>query len=216
MWLLFMKLDTHVSLPVIVLIVVSVLFPLAADWRIPLLGGELVTQIENMQAVWLLFGAVFTLWYIRPHLRPEGEKQFWMWAALWWLVLLGRSTSWGRVYFPEAPHIVFKAISVILVGGLLLSLGSLPLRREIARRLRNMTLPLWLMAVTVGTFLIADTIEHHRLLAPLFVHDLNYVDLMEELYEIPFMVGLFLVTFYFMKADKDAEMIFSARYQHSH
>ncbi|VFS57147.1 Uncharacterised protein [Kluyvera cryocrescens] len=97
-----------------------------------------------------------------------------MWAALWWLVLLGRSTSWGRVYFPDAPHIVFKTISVILVGGLLLSLLSTALRKEIARRMRKDTFPLWLMAVTVVTFLAADTIEHHRLLAPLLVRDLHY------------------------------------------
>lgn len=211
-----MKLDTHVTLPVIGLIVVSALFPLVADWHIPLLDGVVVTQIENMQALWLLFGAVFTVWYIKPLTRSEGEKQFWMWAALWWVVLLGRSTSWGRVYFPDAPHIVFKVISVILVGGLLLSLLSKTLRKEIVRRMRENTLPLWLMAVTVCTFLVADTIEHHRLLAPLFVRDLHYTDLLEELYELPFMVGLFLVTFYFMKADKQAEMPFPARYQHSH
>lgn len=211
-----MKLDTHVTLPVIGLIVVSALFPLAADWHIPLLDGVLVSQIENIQALWLLFGAAFTLWYIKPLTRSEGEKQFWMWATLWWVVLLGRSTSWGRVYFPDAPHIVFKVISVILVGGLLLSLLSKALRKEIARRMRENTLPLWLMAVTVCTFLVADTIEHHRLLAPLFVRDLHYTDLMEELYELPFMVGLFLVTFYFMKADKQAEISFPARYQHSH
>ena len=211
-----MKLDTHVTLPVIVLIVVSALFPFVADWHIPLLGGAVVTQIENIQALWLLFGAVFTVWYIRPLARPEGEKQFWMWAALWWLVLLGRSTSWGRVYFPDAPHIVFKTISVILVGGLLLSLLSTALRKEIDRRMRKDTFPLWLMAVTVVTFFAADTIEHHRLLAPLLVRDLHYSELMEELYEIPFMVGLFFVTFYFMKADKKAEMLFPIRYQHSH
>ncbi|MEX3019611.1 hypothetical protein AB4K05_08440 [Kluyvera sp. STS39-E] len=211
-----MKLDTRVTLPVMALIAVSVLFPFAADWHIPLFNGALVEQVENMQALWLFFGAVFTLWYIRPHSRPEGEKQFWLWAVMWWLVLLGRSTSWGRVYFPEAPHIIFKAVSVILIGGLLLSLLSKPLRKEIARRLRENTLPLGLMAVTVCTFLISDTIEHHRLLAPLFVRDHLYADLMEELYEIPFMVGLFGVTLYFMKADKKAEIMYPVRYQHSH
>jgi len=211
-----MKLDTRITLPVMALIAVSVLFPFAADWHIPLFNGALVEQVENVQALWLLFGAVFTLWYIRPHSRPDGERQFWLWAVMWWLVLLGRSTSWGRVYFPDAPHIIFKVVSVILIGGLLLSLLSKSLRKEIARRWRENTLPLGLMAVTACTFLISDTIEHHRLLAPLFVRDQHYADLMEELYEIPFMVGLFCVTFYFMKADKKAEILYPVRYQHSH
>lgn len=205
-----MKFDTHLTLPVVALVILSVLFPLAADWHIPLYNGALVADIENGQALWLLFGALFTAWYIKPLERTAGEKQFWLWAVLWWLVLLGRSTSWGRVYFPEAPHIIFRVISVVLVGGLLLSLLSSALRKDIARRIKEMPKPVWLMAVTAITFLISDTVEHHRFLAPLFVRDPHYADLMEELYEIPFMVGLFLVTFYFMKLDKMEHARFEA------
>lgn len=202
-----MKFDTHVTASVVVLAVLSTLFPLVAYWHFPLLNGAVVTQIENGQALWLLFGALFTLWYIRPLSRPEGGKQFWLWAALWWLVLLGRSISWGRAYFPELPHGIFKTVSVIMVGSLLLSLLSIPLRKEITRRVREVSIPVWMLAVTVVTFLIADTVEHHRLLAPLFVRDPQYTDLMEELYEFPFMIGLFLVTYYFMRADKSGENI---------
>lgn len=208
-----MKFDTHLTTSVVLLAGLSVLFPFAADWHVPLLDGVVVAWIENGQALWLLFGAVFTVWYIRPLSRPEGEKQFWLWAALWWMVLLGRSTSWGRVYFPDTPHIVFRIISVILVGTLLLSLFSRTLRSEIKRRVKEQSIPLWLLAVTVITFLISDTVEHHRLLAPLFVRDLHYADMMEELYEMPFMVGLLLLTHYFMRADKAAEMKLTVAYQ---
>ncbi|HDG1682189.1 TPA: hypothetical protein PFE14_002644 [Kluyvera ascorbata] len=208
-----MKFDTRLTVSVVLLAGLSVLFPFAADWHVPLLGGVVVAWIENGQALWLLFGAVFTVWYIRPLSRPEGEKQFWLWAALWWVVLLGRSTSWGRAYFPQAPHLVFRIISVILIGALLLSLFSRHLRREIMRRVKEQSIPFWLLAVTVGTFLISDTVEHHRLLAPLFVRDLHYADMMEELYEIPFMLGLLLTTHYFMRADKIAEMKLTVAYQ---
>lgn len=213
-----MKFDTQITTPAIGLVVLSALFPWAADWHIPLLGGAVVSQIENLQALWLLFGALFTAWYIKPFSRPKGEKQFWLWAVMWWVVLLGRSTSWGRVYFPEMPHTVFRIISVVLVGGLLLCLLSSSLRQEIARRMRENSLPVWLLAVTALAFLISDTVEHHRLLAPLFVRDVHYADLMEELYEVPFMIGLFMVTFYFMRADKKAETALSAStaYLHSH
>lgn len=203
-----MKFDTHLPFSVVAMAVLSLLFPFAADWHLPLLGGALVTQIENAQALWLLFGALFTAWYIKPLSRPEGEKQFWMWAVLWWMVLLGRSTSWGRAYFPEQPHLVFRVISVTLIGGLALSLLSGPLRKDIVRRVKEVTMPVWLLAVTICTFIISDTIEHHRLLAPLFVHNPQYADLMEELYEIPFMVGLLLVTYYFMKTDKSSDQFF--------
>lgn len=203
-----MKFDTHLPFSVVVMVVLSLLFPFAADWHLPLLDGVLVTQIENAQALWLLFGALFTAWYIKPLSRPEGEKQFWMWAVLWWMVLLGRSTSWGRAYFPEQPQLVFRVISVVLIGGLALSLLSGPLRRDIVRRVKEVTIPLWLLAVTICSFIISDTVEHHRLLAPLFVHNPQYTDLMEELYEIPFMVGLLLVTYYFMKTDKSSDRLF--------
>lgn len=203
-----MKFDTYLPFSVVVMVVLSLLFPFAADWHLPLLGGALVTLIENAQALWLLFGALFTAWYIKPLSRPEGEKQFWMWAVLWWMVLLGRSTSWGRAYFPEQPQFVFRVISVVLIGGLALSLLSGPLRKDIVRRVKEVTMPLWLLVVTICSFIISDTVEHHRLLAPLFVHNSQYADLMEELYEIPFMVGLLLVTYYFMKMDKSSDQLF--------
>ncbi|MDI4751548.1 hypothetical protein MJL81_28125, partial [Salmonella enterica subsp. enterica serovar Anatum] len=43
-------------------------------------------------------------------------KQFWLWAVVWWVVLLGRSTSWGRDYFPDEPRMLFRTISVILIA----------------------------------------------------------------------------------------------------
>lgn len=102
-----------------------------------------------MAAVW----SAFTLSYIRPLSRPEGEKQFWLWAAVWWLVLLGRSTSWGRDYFPEHPKLLFRVISVVLIAMIILPvLISKRLRRDIARRLRNEPLPLWLLAITTCAF----------------------------------------------------------------
>ena len=79
------------------------------------------------------------------------------------------------------------------------------LRQDIARRLRNEPLPLWLLAITVCAFLISDTVEHHRLLAPVFLHNASYGDLIEELYELPFMVGLFLMNLGFMQRDKQHE-----------
>ncbi|HHL2825536.1 TPA: hypothetical protein ACQ431_003800 [Citrobacter murliniae] len=201
-----MKFDTRLTLPSIILGLIVVAIPFTANWNLPLLNGLVVRSIENGQALWLLFGAVFTALYIRPLSRPEGGKQFWLWATMWWLVLLGRSTSWGRDYFPEYPKLVFRAISVVLIAMIILPvLISKRLRQEIARRFREEPLPIWLLVITVCAFLISDTVEHHRLLAPLFLHNAHYGDLIEELYEMPFMVGLFFINFGFMHRDKQEE-----------
>lgn len=203
-----MKFDTRLTSSALVLALVALVIPFTANWHVPLLNGVVVLWIENGQALWLLFGALFTAWYIRPLSRPDGAKQFWLWAVVWWLVLLGRSTSWGRDYFPDHPKMIFRGISVVLIAALVLPvLISKTLRQEIARRLREESLPLWLLTVTACAFLISDTVEHHRLLAPLFLHSKQYTDLIEELYELPFMIGLFWVTLTFMKRDKQDEYI---------
>lgn len=201
-----MKLDTRLTFPTLLLGLVTAVIPFTANLNLPLLNGGVVRWIENGQALWLFFGAVFTFCYIRPFSRPDGDKQFWLWAALWWLVLLGRSTSWGRDYFPDQPRLLFRAISVVLIAMIILPVViSANLRREIVNRLRHEPLPLWLLAITSCAFLISDTVEHHRLLAPVFLHNAQYGDLIEELYELPFMVGLFLMSFNFMARDKQAE-----------
>ena len=198
-----MKFNTQLTLPTLLLGLLAVAIPFTANWHLPLLDGLVVRCIENGQALWLLFGAVFTFCYIRPLSCSEGKKQFWLWAVVWWLVLLGRSTSWGRDYFPEHPKLIFRAISVVLIAMIILPvLISKPLRREMVRRFREEPLPLWLLVITVCTFLISDTVEHHRLLGPLFLHNAHYGDLIEELYEVPFMVGLFLINFGIMRRDK--------------
>ncbi|EBL7612826.1 hypothetical protein DEB90_000773 [Salmonella enterica subsp. enterica serovar Javiana] len=203
---MIMKLDTRLTSSALTLALAAVVIPFTADWQLPLLNGVVVRWIENGQALWLLFGALFTAWYIRPLSRPEGAKQFWLWAVVWWLVLLGRSTSWGRDYFPDEPRILFRMISVLLIAALVLPvLFSAGLRKEIVRRLQDVSLPLWLFAVTACSYLISDTVEHHRWLSPIFLHNTRYTDLIEELYEVPFMIGLFMVTMGFMQQDKQDE-----------
>lgn len=201
-----MKLDTRLTSSALTLALAAVVIPFTADWQLPLLNGVVVRWIENGQALWLLFGALFTAWYIRPLSRPEGAKQFWLWAVVWWGGLLGRSTSLGRDYFPDEPRMLFRTISVLLIAALVLPvLFSAGLRKEIVRRLRDAPLPLWLFTVTACSYLISDTVEHHRWLSPIFLHNARYTDLIEELYEVPFMIGLFMVTVVFMQQDKQDE-----------
>ncbi|MCS2163390.1 hypothetical protein MUU47_20095 [Scandinavium sp. H11S7] len=190
----------------ILLAFISCLIPFSADIGLPLLHGHTVTMIENSQAILLLLGAVLTFSYMKPFQLTEGSRKFWLWSVLWWVVLLGRSTSWGRDYFPELPKAVFRSISVILIASLVLSyLLSSQLRKAIAVRFKTWSIPLWTCMLVVTTFLLADTVEHHRLLSPIFLHDLNYQDLIEELFETPFILGLLLISLDFMKQDMQCE-----------
>ncbi|MGP3593027.1 hypothetical protein [Vagococcus sp. WN89Y] len=198
-----MKVNTRVSSVPLLLLLFSCIIPFYPDLRLPLYHGELVAWIEGAQALWLLFGALFTGYYLQQTELPDGARRFWRWSVIWWLVLFGRSISWGRDYFPEGPKLLFRAISVVLIGALVLYfLLSPTLRKELAWRLRHEALPLWTFALVVVTFIISDSVEHHRFIAPLFLHDTGYQDLIEELYEIPFMVGLFCVSYDLMQRQK--------------
>ncbi len=206
-----MKLDAQLPFVTALLIIFSLLFPLFPEIPLPVSEGRLVGWIENGQALWLLFGALFTLGWLKPWTLTPGQKAFWLWSVAWWVVLLGRSTSWGRVYFPDEPRIIFRAISVILIAALVLPvLFSGLLRREIAQRFRHETFPLWTVLLVVITFLFSDAVEHHRLMASLVLHDPRDQDLLEELYEIPFMLGLFIIAFSMMRRDKAVGMKLAA------
>jgi len=189
-----MKFDKRLTHMTVVLAAFACIIPFFADFSLPLYHGLLVEVIENVQALWLLFAFVFTLRFaLAAPLTPE-RKRFWLWAAIWWLVLLGRSVSWGRDYFPHEPRLLFRAISVLLIGALVLfPLFSSVLRQQISHRLLHQTLLLWSFALVVVSFLISDSVEHHRVIAHFFLHKRAYQDLIEELYEFPFMIGLFYV-----------------------
>lgn len=200
-----MKLDAQLPFITALLFIVSALFPLFPAIPLPVNEARLVNWIENGQALWLLFGALFTLIWIKPWALTPGQKAFWLWSVAWWVVLLGRSTSWGRVYFPDEPRVIFRAISVLLIAALVLPvLLSGVLRKEIAQRFRHETFPLWNVLLVVITFIFSDAVEHHRFIASLVLFDADDQDLLEELYEIPFMLGLFIIAFSMMQRDRVA------------
>ena len=194
-----MLIDTRVSWSVLILAVLCLIFSFL---QFPLLEDAVVRGVENIQALLLLIFAVFSYFYMQPMRLPEGKKYFWIWAVLWWLLLFGRSTSWGRDYFPEVPKVYFRGISVVLIGSVVFMLLAKPLRHEIAIKMKSMTIPAWAMLLTVLGLIISDGIEHSRIYGGIFLHQIAYKDLMEELYEFPLILGLFMVEFHIMRRDK--------------
>lgn len=199
-----MLIDTRVSWSVLIIAILCLIFPFLADVGFPLLGGAVVRGVENIQALLLLMFAVFSYIYMQPMRLSDGKKYFWIWAVLWWLLLFGRSTSWGRDYFPEVPKVYFRGISVVLIGSVVLMLFVKPLRTEIAVKMKTLNLPAWAMLLTVLGLIISDGIEHSRIYGGIFLHQLAYKDLMEELYEFPLILGLFMMAFHIMQRDKRA------------
>jgi len=160
-----------------------------------------VTVVESIQALMLFGFAVFSFFYIRPFELSKGQKQFWLWSVAWWIMLFGRSTSWGRDYFPEVPKIYFRGISVLVIAPVVFMLFLAPLRQEIAYKFKHVSLPIWALILAFIGLLMSDGIEHNRFFIHFIFTDFIYKDLMEELYEFPLIIGLFLVAYPLMEQD---------------
>ncbi|STD48261.1 Uncharacterised protein [Edwardsiella tarda] len=93
-----------ISLGDIFLFIMIIAITLYAIWLPP--SGEpawlasSIDYIEQGQALWLAFVVLFIPYRCWRERLDAGDRRFWYWATLWWLTLLGRSISWGRVYFP--------------------------------------------------------------------------------------------------------------------
>ncbi|QIO06495.1 hypothetical protein [Acinetobacter shaoyimingii] len=201
-----MSFDLRFSWPIFLAILMCLCFPL-----VQLIHSNAVYSmttvhiIEAIQAVLLLIFAISTYVYMKPLQLSKGRKLFWIWAVCWWVVLLGRSTSWGRDYFPEIPKIFFRGVSILLIASVVFPLLNAALRREIANKFKNGAFSLWAVILVIFGLMISDAIEHHRFIGNLFVYNVAYRDLMEELYEFPLIIGLFIVAFQFMKQDKQSD-----------
>lgn len=197
-----MQVDTRLSWPIFVILILCVIFPFFDGIQFTFLGDTEVRLIENMQAFLLLFFAIISYFYMRPFELKQGQKQFWLWAICWWLVLFGRSISWGRDYFPEVPKIYFRTISVVLIGSVVFTLFQSNLRQEIVHKFKTAAIPIWGLVVAFIGLIISDAIEHNRYIGTLFLTETSNKNLMEELYEFPLILGLFVVAYGLMKADK--------------
>ncbi|EPI8363348.1 hypothetical protein [Escherichia coli] len=196
-----MKFDFSFSCTSLLLALLSFVFPFITEIDIELYDRYLVKLLETSQTIWLFLCALITMLYAKPWQLTRGNKVFWLWAVGWWIVLFGRSISWGRYYFPDEPRFIFRVISVFLIAGLAFPLlFSVTLRKEIAYRFRHECLSFWLTLLTISTFFIADAVEHHSFLSG--GHRLGIQELIEELYESLFMIALFTLTVPMMKRDR--------------
>ncbi|MCU4583050.1 hypothetical protein KTJ32_18835 [Acinetobacter gyllenbergii] len=179
-------------------------------WFLALAKGSWLTMwnvhlIEDIQALILLAGVPFTWLYMKPKTLTDQKKWFWMWAIAWWFMFFGRSISWGRDFFPDIPRLYFRVISIFVIAPVVLMLFSSKLRAEIQYILWHVKFPFWYLLVAITSLFFADCVEHHRFIYTWLFSDMLNQDIVEELYETPFILALFCMAFYFMQQDKISE-----------
>lgn len=184
--------------------VLGLLYPFLVYLQPPLANGELVKRLEDVQALLLFTAAIFSYYFIRPLQYSAGKKQFWIWVIFWWVLLFGRSISWGRDYFPEINTDYFRLISILCIMPLLLMLLSPKLRLEIIDKFKTTQIPFFSLALAFLALGIADAIEHDRAIAVFLLYDLAYKDFLEEMYEFALIWGLFEACYWIMKQEKAA------------
>lgn len=197
-----MKFDFRLN--VVALLLFSLLLSTAflAIAKGPLLLTWDVHLIEDIQAIMLLACVPFTWFYMKPKTLTEQKKWFWMWAIAWWFMFFGRSISWGRDFFPEVPHIYYRIISIFVIAPVVVMLFSPHLRAEIEYKFHQAKFPFWYLLIAILSLFFADSVEHHRFMYTWLFADVMNQDIVEELYETPFILALFFMAFYFMKQDK--------------
>ena len=196
------SIDTRLSGMVLIMAVCCFVFPIFATTYLPLFDGMTVKAIEAMQAVMLLSFALYCYFYMNPLSLPQGQKLFWLWAIIWWIMLFGRSISWGRDYFPDLPKPYFRALSVCYIAPVFFMLLSKALRQEIMHKLKTMCIPAWAFVFTLGGLMMSEAIENERSISNLILFDVSYKNLIEELYEFPLILGLMFMCFSIMKQQK--------------
>lgn len=201
-----MLIDTRLTWPVFVVLILCCIFPFIEASNLLTSLDISVRTIENIQALLLFAFAMMTYVYMKPLQLKSGQKEFWLWAICWWLVLFGRSTSWGRDYFPDVPKVYFRAISIVLIGAVVFPLFNRNLRQEIAHKFKTATISIWGIALAIFGLVVSDGIEHDRWISNIFLHHVSNKNFVEEMFEFPLIIGLFLVAFVIMQADKTQKL----------
>ncbi|ENX43014.1 hypothetical protein [Acinetobacter sp. NIPH 2100] len=197
-----MKFDFRFNIVALILFSLLLITAFLAIAKGPLLLTWNVHLIEDIQALVLLACVPFTWFYMKPQTLTEQKKWFWMWAIAWWFMFFGRSISWGRDFFPEVPHIYYRVISVFVIAPVVLMLFSSHLRAEIEYKFHQVKFPFWYLLIAILSLFFADSVEHHRFIYTWLFSDAMNQDIVEELYETPFIFALFFMAFYFMKKDR--------------
>lgn len=185
-----MNLDWHWSKSSTVWLLMILFVPLVQRLHI---NPDWMIFIERGQTFFLLFCFVFTLLSTLYSRLTGEERAFWLWASLWWLVLLGRDQNWGRQTYSGYSYVFYHGIAAVLILGLVLMLLWPRLRAGI-KYYYHQPFPVWDFLLAATGFLLADAVERGRWIAQFILYNPIYDDILEELYECPFILALFTIS----------------------
>ena len=157
-----------------------------------------IIHIENLQLLILIIGAIYTA---SLAIRRPKERLFWTWATLWWILLIGRSINWGRIYFPGYPREYYRMIGISIGLLILIPLFIQKNRQKLFLMIKAHGFPYKVLLMLTLIYLSIDQVEQNRYFFRLLDQKLNITDtnLFEEVIEIFFVAGLFEFLFFFKK-----------------
>ncbi|TEA27318.1 hypothetical protein [Candidatus Schmidhempelia bombi] len=175
------------------------LFPLnIGSWRLDKI-------IEQLQSFMLLAIAVHTFIYAQRYGKHSHTRKFWYWTLLWWFVIFGRGISWGREFYPQVPPIIYRIISIIIIGAPIITMFFPAIRRQIYYRFWFQKIPVWNVILAFLFLGISDIIEHHRVGVNFLLCSSERQDLLEELMEVPCFLSLIFVVLFLQRNEHNTE-----------
>lgn len=155
--------------------------------------------VEHLQLALLAIGGFISLYLAY---KQSNQKFFWLWSATWWLVLLGRSINWGRLYWPEYPKIMYRSIGATIILGLIIPLLIPKTRQQIFAVIQKSGIPIQQFILVSILFFLVDQVDGGRYFFLLLQKytALDNVLLFEEIVETFFIGSLFSFISFYKKA----------------
>lgn len=95
---------------------------------------------------------------------------------------------------------------MVVIAPVVFMLFSSKLRAEIAYKVCFVRFPFWYLMIAIVSLFFADCVEHHRIIGSWLLTDIASQDVVEELYETPFIFALFSAALFFMQQDRPVEV----------
>ena len=136
--------------------------------------------------------------------RPK-ERFFWIWATLWWILLIGRSINWGRIYFPGYPREYYRMIGISIGLLILVPLLIRQKRDKLLVMIKTHGFPYKILLMLILIYLGIDQVEQDRYLFRQFnqIATITDTNLFEEVIELFFIAGLFEFLIFFKRSPSE-------------
>lgn len=146
--------------------IVQCLFTCFCVFLIPFSRPEWARELgllELVQAGIIIAGGVQAGLAGMDKTQPQAWRRFWNWSIWCWVLVLGRTVNWGRVFFsPSYPRVWFRMVCIALVAGTVVHFFWGGIYRMAWRLVSQAPWPFWIILFGVAAFFVVDTAEHAR------------------------------------------------------